>query len=283
MSRKAKSPETIPAADVPEKPQDNSKRSDAVLSVPDAWGAVEAAQKARDEAHAAVDELIARIDDGDDTIPMGAIRAAREAAEYNDHRLAGAQSNLKKALVKDGQEKSDRLQHDVEVLTAKRSRLHEAHQTVKGAIGELISANSDYLVAHEELARRAGALPGAAADPDRRNLPDHESRFWGGIYFAPKVEGVTFAGNWFPEPAVMAAAVVAVAEKLGPSKLDPKWQDEFRAMIPVEWVNEANKAFGGLDHEAARFVASRVTDNVVSVPANPQPPSRNPAMIEMDA
>jgi len=202
----------------------------ATLTVADARAAAEAAEKARDDATAAVDDLRARIESGDLTIPRSAVREAFEAAEYADLCLTGARTNLATAIDQDTREKADLLLAESRAAeAADLAELGKATAPLSRVIGHILATAARVKSHDADLKSRALALLPAGhleADPELRSLPSHLAPLFAFGEFNP-LQGQASIGRLDPVSAILGLVVetlLAAPREL----LAPKLRDRLR-------------------------------------------------------
>jgi hypothetical protein len=231
MSRTKKSPSgAVPVAAASEKPQDAPSEPKAALSKAEAETAVKTAQRARDNATAAVDDLKARIEAGDLSIPMSAIREAIEEAEFADLRLSGAKANLAKAVEVDTREKADRLYEESRsTYAADLSELAKAVAPLPRVLVHILETAQRVKSRDRGFKARAMALvppDQLEKDPGLRNLPPETARLFAFGEFNPG-EGAAAISRLDPVPAILALCVEVLRQ--APADLVvPKLRDRLR-------------------------------------------------------
>jgi hypothetical protein len=265
MSRTKKSPsEAVPAAAGSEKPQDAPSEPKAALSKADAETAVEAAQRARDSATAAVDDLRARIEAGDLSIPMSAIREAIESAEYADLVLTGAKANLAKAVEVDTREKADRLYEESRAIyAADLADLAKAVAPLPRVIAHILETAQRVKSHDRGFKSRALALIPAdqlEKDPGLRDLPPHLARHFAFGEYNPG-QGAAAISRLDPVPGILGLCVESL-RAAPPDLVVPKLRDRLGDMLTT----------------ADKYELERLR-NFVSLPlSNGQGPSFDPVL-----
>lgn len=266
----------------------------APLSVADANALFDLRIRALEAARTKQEDLEARVRADDQSVSSDDFVTE---AEFRRLGLAieAAFAKLEQAVEADSRERSEQLWVDCSsALPAKAKRVRDAYLAHNGTASNLAVATRDYLESHDDFARRAKALPGVAEDPERRNLPPHQERFFSFGQFAPKVSGTTFEGGWQAGPALVAIAIRFMYDQVQ-SGLVPKWKTPLKSLLGTA-KRDAGKFLKLVGAQLEEWPEESPDPSFESISdaelGSPRPPStiprrvaqlpRNVAFVEMD-